>query len=261
MKIDIHLDQSLAPWKQLRHFAASIDGGRFDALWVLDHFSPLGQNTHSDMLESVALLGALAASTERIMLGALVNNVVNRRPAVIAQAASTLQHISEGRFVLGLGAGASPTSPFAAEHRSLGIALLPFMQDRHETFEESLIEIRAIWSGERNSESIFASPSPTPPVVVGVNSVALARRAHTRGCGINVRWNHPQLEKILQASTNVESQVDPQWERSVWMPWNAQLAEPHSMEFEPYEKLGVTRIIFLTTEPQQLDEIISVAKP
>ena len=261
MKIDIHLNQSLAPWSQLHHLATSIDGGIFDALWVLDHFAPLGEHKYSDMLESTALLGALSASTERLMLGVLVNNVVNRRPAVIAQAASTLQHISAGRFVLGLGAGASPGSHFAAEHRSLNIPLLPAMHARHDTLEVALGEIRAIWSGERNTETCFASPTPTPPVVIGVNSVALARRATGNACGINVRWNHPQLKEILDVSNTAGLSQEPEWVRSVWMPWDASLAHPDASGLQSYQDLGVTRVIFLTTEPHQLDEIISASKP
>ncbi len=259
MKIDIHLNQSLAPWSRLRHFATSIDGGLFDALWVLDHFAPLGEGKHLEMLESTALLGALGASTEHLRLGALVNNVVNRQPAVIAQATSTLQHITNGRFVLGLGAGASPSSRFAAEHRSLKIPLLPTMSARHDALESTLREIRAIWSGERNTETNFAIPLPTPPVVIGVNSVALARRATSNGCGINVRWNHPQLKEILDVSNRAALSEDSDWVRSVWMPWDASLAHPYATGLQTYHDLGVTRVIFLTTEPEDLDEITSVA--
>ena len=76
-----------------------------------------------------------------------------------------------------------------------------------------------------------------------------------------MRWNHPQLKEILDVSNTAEFSGDPEWVRSVWMPWDASLAHPDASELRTYKDLGATRVIFLTTEPRQLDEIISASKP
>jgi len=111
---DLHVNQSLVSYEQLCALAEAIDNGPFQTLWVLDHFAALQENAAHPMLDPFVLLGALAAKTKSIQLGILVANVVNRQPAVLAQASTSLQFMSNSRFTLGLGAGASPTSRFAA---------------------------------------------------------------------------------------------------------------------------------------------------
>src|SRR5690349_3811219 len=102
----------------------------YGVAWVLDHLA--GQMMNGDsMLECCTLTGALAASTTSIGVGMLVANVWNRPCAVLADAAATAQNISGGRFWLGVGAGASPTSPYGAEHAAVGIELSPSLEVRH----------------------------------------------------------------------------------------------------------------------------------
>lgn len=251
MILDLHLDQSLATWSRIRTSAADWDDSPFDTVWLLDHFAPLSAGSRHAMLEPHVALGALAAITERVRLGVLVNNVANRSAAVLAAATTSLQEISSGRAVLGLGAGASPGSPFAAEHRSLGMPLLPTMAQRHDALVETLADIRAIWSGQRNGEVAFPSPRPHPPVVVGVNSVALARRAAELGCGINVRWNHPEVASILAAA---DTTLGP-FAASVWLPFRPEAMDPESPIHRPFADLGATRVVLLTTRPEDLDAL------
>ena len=251
MILDLHLDQSLAPWSRIRTSATSWDDSPFDTVWLLDHFAPLSGGHRHTMLEPHVALGALATITRRIRLGVLVGNVANRSAAVLAAAATALQEISSGRAVLGLGAGASPASPFAAEHRSLDIPLLPTMAERHTSLVDTLTEIRSIWSGKRNVEVNFPAPDPVPPIVIGVNSVALARRAAALGCGINVRWNHPDVETILQLA-------DPKlgtYAASVWIPFSRDAMDPNSDIHRPFEVIGATRVVLLTTRPEDLDAL------
>ena len=251
MILDLHLDQSLAPWSRIRTSAASWDDSPFDTVWLLDHFAPLSGSHRHTMLDPHVALGALATITRRVRLGVLVGNVANRSAAVLAAATTALHEISSGRAVLGLGAGASPASPFAAEHRSLGIPLLATMAERHRALADTLTEIRAIWSGQRNVEVTFPSPDPSPPVVIGVNSVALARRAAALRCGINVRWNHPDVETILDiADRDLGS-----YAASVWMPFSREAMDPTSDIHRPFADIGATRVVLLTTRPEDLDAL------
>jgi alkanesulfonate monooxygenase SsuD/methylene tetrahydromethanopterin reductase-like flavin-dependent oxidoreductase (luciferase family) len=109
MEIDIQLSPAVEPWPDLRDGILRAEEAGFGAAWVFDHFAGamLGGTT---MLECFTLLGAMAASTERIGLGSLVVNMANRNPGVLAMCAASVQHIAGGRFTLGLGAGTSPTS-------------------------------------------------------------------------------------------------------------------------------------------------------
>jgi len=76
----------------------------FDSGWIFDHFIALGPDGGGSH-EGIALAGALAARTRRLQFGHLVFGNTYRHPAVLANAAATLDHLSDGRFVLGLGAG------------------------------------------------------------------------------------------------------------------------------------------------------------
>src|SRR3954454_5759584 len=125
------------------------------------------------MLECFTLLGALAAATTTIGLGAVVANVANRHPAVLPAAASSVQRISGGRFTLGLGAGTAPESKWSGEHVVRGIPLHHDIEDRHAAVGRQIRAIRDLPEAMK--------------VIVGVNSVRLATVAGNVADGINVR--------------------------------------------------------------------------
>src|SRR6266702_2099467 len=90
----------------------------FDSVWVMDHFfqlPPLG-GPDQPMLEAYTLLGALAARTRRVQLGTLVTGVTYRNPGILAKIITTLDVISLGRAILGIGG-----AWYDVEHQGLGI--------------------------------------------------------------------------------------------------------------------------------------------
>jgi alkanesulfonate monooxygenase SsuD/methylene tetrahydromethanopterin reductase-like flavin-dependent oxidoreductase (luciferase family) len=102
----------LYPWPRMKQEADKIETLGFDSLWIADHFvSPY--STTADWFECWALLGALAASTERIRLGTGVTHVVYRNPAILARSALTVDHISNGRLDFGMGVGGGGDYNFA----------------------------------------------------------------------------------------------------------------------------------------------------
>lgn len=126
----MQLSPAVVTWDELRAGVVVAEDAGFDTIWVFDHF--MGQMiSGGSMLEPFTLLGALAVSTCRIGVGSLVLNVVNRSAAVIASGTASVQAMSRGRFILGLGAGASPTSRWAGEHRVLGVQLGATIAERH----------------------------------------------------------------------------------------------------------------------------------
>jgi F420-dependent oxidoreductase-like protein len=109
------------PWTELLAAARHVEAGGWDGVYVADHFmgdgggfGPVDDPNH----EATALLAGLAASTDRVRLGSLVLGATYRHPAVLANWASTVDHISGGRLLLGLGAGWQEN-----EHEQYGIEL------------------------------------------------------------------------------------------------------------------------------------------
>jgi alkanesulfonate monooxygenase SsuD/methylene tetrahydromethanopterin reductase-like flavin-dependent oxidoreductase (luciferase family) len=200
------------------------------------------------MLDPHVLLGTIAARTSRVNLGVLVNNVAVRPAEVIAGATATLDIVSRGRAVLGLGAGAAPGTYFASEHEALGNHLEPSLETRHDRLLDTLSRVRSIWNGEHNDNVVFPRPTKNVPVVVGVNSVALARRAAAAGCGINVRGDHPKAREILTCADTTLGD----WSSSVWFPYDKALTDPSHPRITDLERLGVARVILLTSQPDDV---------
>ena len=124
---------------QARASAAEDTG--FDSVWVMDHFyqlPPMG-GPSQPMLDSYTLLGALAARTTRVRLGTMVTGVTYRNPAHLAKIVTTLDVISEGRAILGIGA-----AWYDVEHEGLGFDFPP-AGERLDRLEEALQICRAMF--------------------------------------------------------------------------------------------------------------------
>ncbi len=125
--------------------AKEAETGGFDAVFVMDHFYQLpGIGTPDQpMLESYSTLAALAALTERIQLSALVTGNTYRNPTLLAKTVTTLDVISGGRAVLGIGAGW-----YELEHRQLGFEFGTFT-DRFNRLGEAFEIIVPMLRGQR----------------------------------------------------------------------------------------------------------------
>ena len=110
----------------------------FESAWNWDHFYPLAPPYDGPNLEGWTMLAALAQATTRLRLGAMVNGMHHRHPAVTANMAATLDIISGGRFVLGMGAGWNEM-----ESTAYGIELGTLKQ-RFDRFDEGIEIIRSL---------------------------------------------------------------------------------------------------------------------
>jgi len=132
-------------WDDIRPVITTMDEGRWNSLWFADHFlPPPGPRAHEPLpaFEGFSLLAAAAAMTERLRLGHLVLGNTYRNPALVAKIAGTIDAISHGRFVLGIGA-----SWFEREHEAYGWDFPP-MRERQDRFEEACALLRALLHGD-----------------------------------------------------------------------------------------------------------------
>ena len=125
--------------------AQEADAAGFDSVFVMDHFYQLpGLGTPDQpMLEAYTALGGLATATERVQLGTLVTGNTYRNPTLLAKAITTLDVVSQGRAILGIGTGW-----FELEHDQLGFEFGTFT-DRFNKLDEALQIILPMLRGER----------------------------------------------------------------------------------------------------------------
>jgi alkanesulfonate monooxygenase SsuD/methylene tetrahydromethanopterin reductase-like flavin-dependent oxidoreductase (luciferase family) len=180
--------------------AKRLEEAGYAGVWAWDHFMGRGDKT-VPVVESWTILAATAGATSRITVAPFVINVMNRHPAVLARMASTLQIVSGGRLILGIGIGGHPD-----EHAALGIPF-PEAPERVARLEEAVAVLRALWTGgpvtrpspfypldEAYSRPI---PDPVPRILVGGETVAGARLAGRIGDGWSTFDNN--FEKNLPA--------------------------------------------------------------
>jgi F420-dependent oxidoreductase-like protein len=147
--------------------AQAAESAGFDAVTVMDHFHLPGAAPADDVpvLEAYTTLGALAARTSRVALGSLVSGVTYRNPALLAKMVTTLDVISGGRAILGLGA-----AWHEPEHQAYGFDFPP-VGERMDRLDEALTICRLMFTEERPSfagrhhriDRAINSPRPVQP--------------------------------------------------------------------------------------------------
>jgi F420-dependent oxidoreductase-like protein len=181
MKLGLHIPDYTWPGgpDRLGHDLARVgqaaEEAGFDRVSVMDHFFQIrgvGPPEH-EMLEAYTTLGYLAAHTARVKLLTLVTGVVYRQPGLLAKAVTTLDVLSGGRAMLGIGAAWNEE-----ESRGLGLNFPP-IAERFELLEDALKICLQMWSGddgpftgthaklERTLNSPQAISRPHPPILIG----------------------------------------------------------------------------------------------
>ncbi|MEO6796630.1 MAG: TIGR03560 family F420-dependent LLM class oxidoreductase [Candidatus Dormibacter sp.] len=212
MRFGLDLAQHQLEWPELLKRVKFAEELGFDGAWVFDHFKPLYGDPSGPCLEGWTLLAGLAANTSRIRLGTLVTGITYRHPSVLATEAVTVDHISNGRLELGLGAAWNEP-----EHREFGIPF-PAIKERAERLEEGIKVMRTLMTRDGASfkgrhyqlDNATYRPRPIqqphPPIWVGASGEQLmlpivARQAdawHAFGSADSMARKSKLLDSLAQ---------------------------------------------------------------
>ena len=245
----------------LRSFAQEVEELGYESLWTFDHviipekyesaypYNPTGKiaiPTDRGFTDSFITLTYIAAATTRLRLGTGVNILSQMNPLYLAKQASSIDHLSEGRLMLGLGVGW-----LAEEFYALGV---PFAR-RGPRADEYLDALRAIWTGEEISIKgefidwqgfrMLPTPAQKPgiPLLIGGTSPPAIRRLVARGDGWYVI--HKDLEEFRSHVANMRAECDRQGRDPKTLEltayWNYTREGLEAVEI--YRELGVTRLL------------------
>ena len=179
-------------WADLRDACLAVERAGWDSLWIDDHLlADEGEPTDAKF-EGWATLAALAVLTERVRLGLLVGANTFRGPGLTAKLATTLDHLSNGRAVLGLGGGW-----FEREHDAFGFDFGSGFGDRLDRLDEAVGLIRRLLDGERvthdgrsyRMRDALCAPHPVQarlPILIGGSGPTKTLRTTARYADL---WN------------------------------------------------------------------------
>ncbi|MDX2381525.1 MAG: LLM class flavin-dependent oxidoreductase [Acidimicrobiia bacterium] len=188
------------PMSEVLDIGRHADDDGWHGIWYADHYMPNTGGSDvadGDVFECWAVLAGLAVATHRVRLGSLVSPTSVHHPALLANRAATIDHLSEGRLVLGLGAGWQIN-----EHGAYGIELEP-PRMRVDRFDEAIQIVRSLLSDGRTSFSgehytitdAPCDPSPVQqplPLLVGTASPRMLRITARHADEWNT-WGAPDL--------------------------------------------------------------------
>ena len=179
MRISIAIDshgkanspQRPAPtWENIRDQAFAAEAVGFNAVFVPDHLLYHSEEGNTGCWESVSLAAGLAAVTSTIQIGHSMFNGPYRSPALVAKIAETLDEISGGRYILGIGAGNVPASDYAAFGIQADKRYSRFaeaIEIIHELLKSGRIDFAGEYWSARNADLVLRGPRPQgPPIVI-----------------------------------------------------------------------------------------------
>jgi len=199
-------------WPTLRDACLAAEAAGFDTLWLDDHLLADEGDWTDAKLEGWATLAALAPLTTRADLGLMVSANTFRNPGLTAKLATTLDHLSGGRAVLGIGGGW-----FEREHDAFGIDFGTGFGDRLDHLDEAVMLIRRLLDGERFSHEgrfyafhdALCEPQPIRrplPILIGGSGRQKTLRTTARYAD---RWNgYGTPERIAETSEVLRERCD-----------------------------------------------------
>jgi alkanesulfonate monooxygenase SsuD/methylene tetrahydromethanopterin reductase-like flavin-dependent oxidoreductase (luciferase family) len=208
-------------WPALRDAGVKADRLGYDSIWTWDHLYPIVGSADGPIFEGWLTLAAWAEATEQARIGLMVGANTFRNPALVAKMATTLDHISGGRAVLGIGG-----AWFETEHRAFGIEFGASPGERLRWLEEAVRIMRGMLHGEEPSgeryytaHAVRNDPPPVQdrlPILVGGGGEKKTLRIVARyadGCNLgggfdNVKRKDEILREHCRAVGRDESEIE-----------------------------------------------------
>lgn len=185
------------PFEAVLQLARHAEATGWDGIWYADHFMPNAPDTSTAWPEAWITLAALGAQVPRLRIGTLVSGNTYRHPAVLAKMAATLDHITGGRVVLGLGSGWQEN-----EHRQYGIPFysvaerLDRLEEACEVIKRLFTEKKANFDGKHyrlDDASLEPKPVQSPlPLLIGGGGEKKTLRIVARHADEWNVWGDPQ---------------------------------------------------------------------
>jgi F420-dependent oxidoreductase-like protein len=256
LRFGIQTPQQHTSWHEMLALWREIDALGYDTAWVFDHFLPIFSDPTGPCLEGWTALAALATATSNVRIGSMVTGNTYRHPAVLAKMATTVDIISGGRLIFGIGAGW-----FELEHQEYGIAFHT-TGARLRRLDEALDTIKLLWTEERASYSgkyfrlhnASFNPKPVqrphPPILIGASGENVALGIVAKHAQMWNSFGTPDVfrRKIARLEEHCRSiGRDPAAiEKSVLLEGTLPLSDARR-QIDEYAAVGVTHIIFSVT--------------
>ncbi|MGA3406771.1 MAG: LLM class flavin-dependent oxidoreductase [Candidatus Bathyarchaeia archaeon] len=192
-------------WAVARETALLAESLGYDSVWMADHFV-LGRD--EEMFEIWTAMTAIAALTKRVELGTLVMCILHRPPSILGKMAATLDHISNGRLLLGVGAGWNE-----AEIKSYGLSF-PAPAERVARLREGIQVMRAMWTQDKpvykgkyySIDGATCRPRPVqpdgPPIIIGAIRPLMLKAVAELGDGWNLA-DDPTVDTFKEKLTTL----------------------------------------------------------
>ena len=209
MKIGVSLSNygQLPSRSFLKDTATEIENYELDSIWLSDHIIvPKNNDPWTRVFETITTLGFLASITNTVQLGSSIIIVPLRDPFVLAKQIATLDSLSDGRVIIGVGIGWNKK-----EFDLLGYDF----KNRKKTIAKNIDIMRKMWAGEYSKQGYSCEPMPVsdkgPPILIGGQSKSALKRVALIGDG----W-HPVGISSQQYSSGMQEIIQMKKRNYIW---------------------------------------------
>jgi alkanesulfonate monooxygenase SsuD/methylene tetrahydromethanopterin reductase-like flavin-dependent oxidoreductase (luciferase family) len=210
----VHMQGQRTDWANYLGAVRAVEALGYGSIWTFDHLLPFSGDVDGPCFETLTTLGALAVATSTVRLGALVNGVVYRHPAVLAKAAAQVDQMTKGRLEFSLGAGWA-----AKEFRTYGLEF-PSLTERYARVEETMQLVKLLWREPRSTfhgqyyhvDDAPCEPkpvqSPHPPITVGGTGLGVLRVAARHADRLNVIASPTKCAELITVLAGMRQEME-----------------------------------------------------
>jgi alkanesulfonate monooxygenase SsuD/methylene tetrahydromethanopterin reductase-like flavin-dependent oxidoreductase (luciferase family) len=252
LKLGILLWNQATTWPDYLAAAKRLDRLGYDHLWAWDHLYAIFGDPYQPIFEGWTSLAGVAGQTEKIRLGLLVGANTFRNPGLVAKIASTLDHVSGGRAILGLGG-----AWFELEHEAHGLEFGASPGERLNWLDEAVSAARRVLDGESVKHKVEVLRQHCADV--GRDPAAIEM---TLGIKATIRDSEAEAVRVWKAAMD-HNRTPPARVEGDSTFWNG-TAEQLADRLAPYVELGIHTVISEQPAPydtETLERLIGEVKP